>query len=206
MNAALDDPCATSTRYASDLISTQRIARVNTDADNVAGLQGSGIDCFQRFVYEDRVACNSRRRRSQDEQPARGDDSSAKGIIARIYEMNAHRSEPFLERVQGTKVSAIAVLRSGPGEVLAPLGTGSELAGLFCDHTLRARQTSVSRSEASCTARPTSSSTQPAVSRFQQLKTETAHRTAYHRLGPIAPGEPMREPDAGQEAQSPRSR
>ncbi len=90
MNAAVDDPCAAFAGHAADLVSAQRIAGVDADADDVAGLDGGGVDRFERLVNEDGVAGNLWRGGGKDEKPARGDDSGAKGVVAGIYEMNAH--------------------------------------------------------------------------------------------------------------------
>ena len=54
VNAAEHDPGAAFARDAADLVAAQRVAGVDADADDVAGLDRCGIEHFQRFVRNER--------------------------------------------------------------------------------------------------------------------------------------------------------
>ena len=59
VNAAVDHPGAACARHAADLVAAQCIAGVHADADNVAGLDGLGVDLLQGFVDQNGVAGRS---------------------------------------------------------------------------------------------------------------------------------------------------
>ncbi len=92
MDAAVDDPGAARAGDAADLVSAQGIAGMDADADDVAGLDGLGVDLFERFIDEDGIACGGGRGGGEHEEPARRDDSGTKGIVAGIDEMHLHGS------------------------------------------------------------------------------------------------------------------
>ncbi len=63
--------------FASDLVSAQGVAGVDADADDVAGLDGRGIERIERLVAEDGIAAVKRRGGGEDVEPPRGDDGHA---------------------------------------------------------------------------------------------------------------------------------
>jgi hypothetical protein len=91
VNAAEDNPRAACAGESSDRIAAQRIARMDADADDVAGCERRGIDVLQRFVNHNRIAPARAGCRSQHIQPPRRDDRHAKRSIARIDEVHAGR-------------------------------------------------------------------------------------------------------------------
>src|SRR5262245_34394864 len=86
MNAAVDYGCAAGACLPSDRITAKRIAGVNPDADDVAGLDVPGHERFERLVNDPRVTERVRRRRGEYVQPARRDYGDAEGHIAWIDE------------------------------------------------------------------------------------------------------------------------
>ncbi len=73
-----------------DLVAAQRVARVDADADDVAGGDDRRVERFERFVGDDadrrtRAGCGL----CQHVQPAGRDDADAKRHVARIDQMNA---------------------------------------------------------------------------------------------------------------------
>jgi len=69
---------------------------VYADADDIPGHNALRDNLFQRFVYENGVAGKQWGRRSKYKQPSWCNDGGAEGIIAGIYEMNTHRTKPFI--------------------------------------------------------------------------------------------------------------
>jgi hypothetical protein len=62
-----------------------------TDADNISGHDALRRNLFQRFIDENGVASDLRRRCSKNEQPTRCDDGGTEGVVTGIYEMDTHR-------------------------------------------------------------------------------------------------------------------
>jgi hypothetical protein len=89
VDATVDDPGSAFTGYAAYFIATEGVAGVDTDADDVAGLDGFGEDLLEGLVDEDGIACGRRCGCCKDEEPTRSDDCCPKGIVAGIYEMDA---------------------------------------------------------------------------------------------------------------------
>ena len=73
-----------------DLVSTQRVAGVDADADHVTGLEDVSGDRFEGLIGEEWRAERLRRRPRQDVEPARGDDADAERDVAGIDEVNTH--------------------------------------------------------------------------------------------------------------------
>ena len=78
-------------RGVADLVAPQRVAGVDADADDVAGLDGGGVDRVERFVHDDGIAELGWRRRRDDIQPARRNNADAERDVAWVDEMNSHR-------------------------------------------------------------------------------------------------------------------
>src|SRR5205823_687967 len=66
MNAAEDDPGAALAHLASDLVTAERVAGMNADADDVARANRVEIDRIERFVDDDRIAPAAAGRRRED--------------------------------------------------------------------------------------------------------------------------------------------
>jgi hypothetical protein len=111
VDAAVDDPGSALAGDAADLVAAEGVAGVDADADDVAGLDGFGDDLLEGFVDEDGVACGGGCGGSEDEEPTRGDDGGAKGVVARIYEMNADESTLFLVRTRWIQRAAFSNVR-----------------------------------------------------------------------------------------------
>jgi hypothetical protein len=96
VNPAIDHPRAALARHASDLISTQSIAGMDTDADNIARLYLLGIQRFQRLIDQYGIAKTSRRGCRQNVQPAWSNYGCAERNFTGIDEVNAHAMSPSL--------------------------------------------------------------------------------------------------------------
>jgi hypothetical protein len=57
VDTAVDDPGSALAGDASDFVAAERVAGVDADADNVAGLDGFGSNLLERFVDQDRISC-----------------------------------------------------------------------------------------------------------------------------------------------------
>src|SRR5439155_21311048 len=89
MNAAEDDPGTALAHLASDLVTAERVAGMNADADDVARANRVEIDRIERFVDDDRIAPAAAGRRREDVEPARRNHGDAERFHTRIDEMNA---------------------------------------------------------------------------------------------------------------------
>ena len=78
------------TRGAPDLVATQRIARVDADADDVARLHLLRVERLERLVADDGIPEARRRRGREHEEPARRDDGGAERDVAWVHEKHAH--------------------------------------------------------------------------------------------------------------------
>ena len=99
------------TRRSTDLVAAQRIARVNSDSDNVTVADPIRVERLQRLVGYDRIAPLPGRRLGQHVQPARRDDGHAEGDVTRVDQMNLHARGVLKGRRSGwgCQASAIAV-------------------------------------------------------------------------------------------------
>ena len=96
MNAAVHDVRATRARVPADFVAAERVAGMNADADDVAGLDRCRIEKCQGFVDQYGIAVAFGRGAGQDVQPARRDDGGAERDMAGIDQMNFHaRVAPF---------------------------------------------------------------------------------------------------------------
>jgi hypothetical protein len=92
MNSAVDDPGSPLAGHSADFIAAKSIPRVNADADDISGLNALGHNLFQGFVDQNGIPNGKWRRCCEHKQPSGGNDGSTKGVVARIYEMNAHET------------------------------------------------------------------------------------------------------------------
>ena len=91
MNAAEDDPGTALAHLASDLVTAERVAGMNADADDVARANRVEIDRIERFVDDDRIAPAAAGRRREDVEPARRNHGDAERFHTRIDKMNARQ-------------------------------------------------------------------------------------------------------------------
>ncbi len=68
-----------------DLVAAQRVSGVDSDPDDIALLEGSGIDLRQRLIDDDRVAELGRGRGGDHVEPPRCDDPDAERDVTRIH-------------------------------------------------------------------------------------------------------------------------
>jgi hypothetical protein len=73
---------------SADLIATQRIGGVNSNSNNIPGLNALEVDLFQGFINDYRIAKALRGSSGEHKEPAWGDDADAKGPITGIDQMN----------------------------------------------------------------------------------------------------------------------
>ena len=90
MDSPEHDPGAALACRASDLVSSQGVAGVNANADDVAGLDALQIEMFQSFIADFGIAERLIGRGGQNVQPSWRDDCGPEGGIAWIDKMNAH--------------------------------------------------------------------------------------------------------------------
>ena len=90
MDSAEHHPGAPLARRASDLVSSQGVAGVDADADDVAGLDALQIEMLQSFIADFGIAERLVGRSGQNVQPSWRDDCSPESGIAWIDEVNAH--------------------------------------------------------------------------------------------------------------------
>ena len=64
MDAAEDHDCPSGPREGAEFVSAKCIAGVNTDADDIAGLNGAQIEGLQGFVGDERSPIRRRSRRT----------------------------------------------------------------------------------------------------------------------------------------------
>ena len=92
MDATVNNPGSAFAGDATDFVAPEGVASVDTDADDVARMDRFGEDLLQGFVDQDGVAGDLRGCCCENEEPTRGDYGGAKGVVARIYEMNTQES------------------------------------------------------------------------------------------------------------------
>ena len=113
VDAAEDDLGPALTRGAPDLIATQRVARVDADADHVARLHLLRVERFERLVADDGIAEARRRGGREHEQPAWRDDGGAEGNVAWVHEKHAHSGISRV-MVDGGGDAGLGTVRTSP--------------------------------------------------------------------------------------------
>src|SRR4051812_25284048 len=88
---SVDDPRSPIARHSAQLVATQGIAGVDADSDYVTWLNIVRIELLQRFVPQQRIAIFGRCCRRNHEHPARRDNSSSKGRVTWVDQVNIHR-------------------------------------------------------------------------------------------------------------------
>src|SRR5487761_123070 len=96
--SAEDHIGASVARYFANLIPAQSVSRMNTDPDNVSGLDALGINGAKRFVDNNWIAKGCWRSGGKHIEPTGRDDRGTKRNMARIDKVNLHacRIEPML--------------------------------------------------------------------------------------------------------------
>src|SRR4030095_8203461 len=90
VNAAKHHESTGGPRAYPALVSTQRVPRVNADADDIARLDFTGVELFECFVDKARVAVPSRCCAGQDIQPARCNDANSERNVTGVNEIDGH--------------------------------------------------------------------------------------------------------------------
>lgn len=88
MNSTENYECPSLTCQSPNFIPAQCVARVNSNANNVAGRNGREIQLLQRFVNDYGIAEARRCRSGEDIQPPRRNNADAKGFVTRVDEVN----------------------------------------------------------------------------------------------------------------------
>src|SRR5271166_1570801 len=112
---------------------------MHTDADDISRHDAFRHNRLQRFIDENGIACCLRCRRRKDKQPPRRNDSSTKGIVAGIYEMNAHRFRPF---AYDTATPAQTLLPS-PALAIRSLLSVHPTVGAWANESVQVRKHSI---------------------------------------------------------------
>lgn len=84
MNAAVNDPRTSLACDAAHFVPAQCDAGVDTNANDIAGLNGLGNELLKHFVHDDRVAERSRGSGREDIKPAWRDDTVPKVLSLRL--------------------------------------------------------------------------------------------------------------------------
>jgi hypothetical protein len=95
MNPAENNKCTTISRNASNLITTQRICGMDADSDHITGLDLLWIYGFKSLIDNYGIPIRLRRSGGKYVQPTGGDDTNAKGNIARINKVDTHETSPL---------------------------------------------------------------------------------------------------------------
>ena len=90
VDPAEDDPGPALARDPADFVAAQRVACVNADPDDVAGLNRRVIQHLQRFVRDERIAELARGRRRKDVKPSRRNDTDTEREMAGIDQVHLH--------------------------------------------------------------------------------------------------------------------
>ena len=101
VNAAVHDPGAALPGDPSDLVAAQGVARVDADADDVAGDDRFGVQRLEGFVDDEGIAPGGPGRGGQHIQPARRDDRHAKRHVARIDQMYTRTQRHLIQSAGG---------------------------------------------------------------------------------------------------------
>jgi hypothetical protein len=90
VDAAKDDEGASLSSESSQVISAERVGRVDADADHIAWSDGVRIERLERLVDDRWRAVAGGCCRRQHEQPPRCDDRGSERDVAGIDQMNTH--------------------------------------------------------------------------------------------------------------------
>ena len=90
MDSPEHNPGAALACRAADFVSSQCVAGVNADTDDVAGLNTLQVEVFQSFIADFGIAERLVGRSGEHVQPSRRDDCRAERSIAGIDEVDAH--------------------------------------------------------------------------------------------------------------------
>ena len=88
MNPSKDNQRSALSRQAAHRVSAQCVAGVNTDTDDVAGLDCSRIQGFYSFIANNRIAELRRSGSGQDKKPSRRNDRRTESSIAGVDYMD----------------------------------------------------------------------------------------------------------------------
>ena len=94
VDAAVHDPRPALARPLAEGVADQRVAGVDADADDVAGLDPAVVERLEALVDHDRIAPLAGGRGREHVQPAGGDDGYAEREVAGVDDEYAHGSLP----------------------------------------------------------------------------------------------------------------
>ncbi len=89
VNTSEDNVSPPFPRQVADRVSSQCVGSVNTDPNNIAGLNGRRVERGERLIHENGVAILPRSSGGENKQPPWSDYSGTESGFARVYEMNA---------------------------------------------------------------------------------------------------------------------
>ena len=92
VDPAEDDRRTPGSRGRADLVAAKRIAGVDPDSDDVTGVDRVEIEWLERLINDVRRTVRGRRGRAEHEQPARRDHANAEREMARVHQMDGHRT------------------------------------------------------------------------------------------------------------------
>ena len=90
VNTTVNHRCARAPCGGPHLVPTQRVARVNPDADDVTRFDRPEIDQLERFVNDGWRSVRFRRGSRQHVQPPRRDHANPERDVAGIYKVYGH--------------------------------------------------------------------------------------------------------------------
>ena len=87
VNSTEHHKCALLSSQPANLIATQRISGMDSNSNNVAGRNAFGIEGFQSFVNDHRIAKAGGSSSGEYIEPARRDHPNTEGLVTRINEI-----------------------------------------------------------------------------------------------------------------------
>src|SRR5678815_5171699 len=94
MDASKDNPRTASTSLFPNFVASERVAGVQSNAYDVAGLNGGDVNRLKRFIDDERVSPHPRSSCSKDIQPSWSNNSHTKRHVAGVDKMDTHARPP----------------------------------------------------------------------------------------------------------------
>src|SRR5437867_3372149 len=90
VNTSEDDIRPALARHSSDLIATERISRMDADADGISPSYSGRIHTVQCLIYNHGISERPRGSCGEHIKPTRGNDRPTERDVARINQVNSH--------------------------------------------------------------------------------------------------------------------